>query len=255
MDDISALLAVGSGPGALALVLGVLALVDSTSFGTLAIPVWLLLSPQRPRPSRVLVYLGAVAVAYLALGIALLLGADVVLQRFGDVIGSRPGLVVQLVVGVALFVVSFRFDSKRSARRRAELEAAGITPAPGRLVQWRAKALAASTVRPLLALAVGAVGIEAVSMVPYLAAIGILSSSGRPGALNVVYLAAYCVVMVLPALLLLAGRVGAARAVEPVLRRLDGWFARNAESLTGWAIGIAGFLVARHAGAALSALG
>ena len=43
--------------GALAL----LALVDSTSFGTLLIPTWLLLAPGRLRPGRILIYLATVS--------------------------------------------------------------------------------------------------------------------------------------------------------------------------------------------------
>ncbi|MEK8226362.1 GAP family protein [Oerskovia sp. M15] len=58
-------------------------------------------------------------------------------------------------------------------------------------------------------------------------------------------LAGYCVVMVLPALVLTAGRVLAARQVEPVLARLNGWMTRNAASTTAWVVGIVGFLVAR----------
>src|SRR5690606_13354204 len=44
--------------------LAVLALIDSTSFGTLLIPLWLLLSPGRPSPHRVLLFLGTVAAFY-----------------------------------------------------------------------------------------------------------------------------------------------------------------------------------------------
>ena len=58
-----------------------LALVDSTSFGTLLIPVWLLLAPGRTRWGRVLLYLGTVAVFYLALGVALSAGAGPLLPE------------------------------------------------------------------------------------------------------------------------------------------------------------------------------
>ena len=49
----------------------VLALIDSTSFGTLLIPLWFLLVPGRVRAHRVLVFLGTVAAFYLGVGIAL----------------------------------------------------------------------------------------------------------------------------------------------------------------------------------------
>ena len=39
----------------------VLALVDSTSFGTLLIPIWLMLAPGRLKAGRILVFLATVA--------------------------------------------------------------------------------------------------------------------------------------------------------------------------------------------------
>jgi hypothetical protein len=53
--------------------------------------------------------------------------------------------------------------------------------------------------------------------------------------------------MVLPALVLLAARLVARNAVEPVLRRINDWMVKNAASTTGWVLGIVGFLVARDA--------
>ncbi|MCP9786755.1 hypothetical protein [Cyanobium sp. N5-Cardenillas] len=38
-----------------------LALIDSTSFGTLLIPLWLMLVPGRPRSGRIVLFLGTVA--------------------------------------------------------------------------------------------------------------------------------------------------------------------------------------------------
>ncbi|MBN0039067.1 GAP family protein [Cellulosimicrobium cellulans] len=263
-------------------VLVVLALIDSTSFGTLLIPVWLLLAPGRLRAGRVLVYLGTVAAFYLAVGIVVLLGAGAFLDRFGDALDTRAAAIVQLLLGIGLFALSFRFDSKRAARRDARAAAvapasvgaptdvpggptspaAGTTsaPRPGRLTRWRERALGieadadgAGAVRtrpsvlPLMGLALGAVALEVGTMLPYLAAIGLLTTSdvGWPATGGI--LAAYCVVMIAPALLLLLGRVVAARAVDPLLRRLDAWLTRNATDMTGWVLGILGVLLALDA--------
>ncbi|PRZ09335.1 Sap-like sulfolipid-1-addressing protein [Isoptericola sp. CG 20/1183] len=231
---------------AMAGVLVVLALVDSTSFGTLLVPVWLLLAPGRVRSGRVLAYLGTVAVAYLLIGVAVLLGAGVVLARFGDVLESRPVLLAQLVLGVGLLALSFRFDGKRSARRA---EAAGGRP--GRLARWRGRALGldpgSSSVLPLMGLALGAVTLEAATMLPYLAAIGLLTASDLATPVTVGILALYCVVMVLPALLLLGGRLVAARWIDPLLRRLERWLSKNAAEMTGWVLGVVGVLLALDA--------
>ena len=61
-------------------VLAVLALIDSTSFGTLLIPIWLMLAPGRLRPGRMLLYLGTIYGFYLILGILLALGASAIVE-------------------------------------------------------------------------------------------------------------------------------------------------------------------------------
>ena len=48
-----------------------LALIDATSFGTLLIPVWFLITPGRIRATRVLVFLGTIAAFYWVLGLLL----------------------------------------------------------------------------------------------------------------------------------------------------------------------------------------
>lgn len=238
----------GVGPGAAA-TLAALALIDSTSFGTLLIPVWLLLAPGPVRPGRVLVYLGTVAGFYLGVGVVLLLGASAFLERYGGLLDTRGAAVAQLVAGAGLFALSFRFDGKRAAARRTA-EQAGAAPR-GRLTRWRERALgldgARASLLPIVGLALGATSIEVATMLPYLAAIGIVTASGLPGPLSAAVLTAYCVVMVLPALVLLAGRALAARTVEPVLRRLDGWLSRNAVEMTGWVLGVLGVLLALDA--------
>lgn len=280
--DLDAVGGPGLGLAAMAGVLVVLALIDSTSFGTLLIPVWLLLAPGRLRAGRVLVYLGTVAAFYLAVGIVVLLGAGAFLDRFGDALDTRAAAIVQLLLGIGLFALSFRFDSKRAAKRDARAAAAApatvgarpsvpgdapggerettSAPRPGRLSRWRERALGIEadaagaggvrtrpSVMPLMGLALGAVAIEVGTMLPYLAAIGLLTTSdvGWPATGGI--LAAYCVVMVAPALLLLLGRLVAARAVDPLLRRLDAWLTRNATDMTGWVLGILGVLLALNA--------
>ncbi|WP_277207608.1 GAP family protein [Isoptericola croceus] len=239
-------------------VLAVLALIDSTSFGTLLVPVWLLLAPGRPRAGRMLLYLGTVAGAYLVIGVAIMLGAGVLLDRFDGALDSRPVVLAQLAVGVGLFVLSFRFDGKRAARREAS---AGR---PSRLVRWRERAMGVEladgvpavggppgatavssgrSVLPLLGLAVGAVLLEVATMLPYLAGIGLITAAELPAPAPLGLLAAYCLVMILPALVLLAGRLLAARQIDPLLRRLEGWLTRNAAEMTGWVLGIVGVLL------------
>ncbi|MFK3984864.1 GAP family protein [Micromonospora sp. NPDC050397] len=213
-----------------------LALIDSTSFGTLLIPIWMMLAPGRLRASRLLVFLATVAIFYLVLGIALTAGVLAFLDDLQPVLSSGPFQVAQLVLGVALFALSFRFNKKRSGGE------------PGRLLRWRERAMSGEgSPRALIALALAAVTLEAATMLPYLAAIGLLSAAdlGLPG--TVAVLGGYCLVMILPALLLLGLRLVAANVVQPVLVWVNGWMTRNAAETTGWILGIAGFLLAANA--------
>ena len=188
-----------------------LALIDSTSIGTLVIPVWLLLSAARPPVPRLLGYLATIAGFYLA-------------------------------VGVGLFALSWRYDSGRR-RKRGE---------PDRATRWRARVLHdPDASRGLTRLALTAGALELLTMLPYLAAVGLLASAGLSPVWYLPLLAGYCVVMVLPALVLVGLRVAVQDRLESPLRRLDSFMSRHADSAIGWVMAIAGILVVRDAAARL----
>ena len=213
--------------------LAVLALIDSTSFGTLLIPIWLLMHPGGIRAGRVLVFLGTVAVFYFAVGVAIELGADAVLPQISRVLDTRPAAWAELVLGVALFFLSFRLDRKHQ-------RAGG-----GRLLRWRERALTDGRVAGLAGLALAAAAAEVTTMLPYLAAIGLLTTSELAAGSIALVMAGYCLLMVLPALLLLAVRLTAGDGITPLLTRIGDWMARS--NALSWIVGIVGFLLARDA--------
>ncbi|MEE2522106.1 GAP family protein [Pseudarthrobacter sp. J75] len=223
--------------------LAVLALIDSTSFGTLLIPVWLMLAPGRLRYSRVLIYLLTVALFYLVLGAVLLTIATAWLPEIAAFASTTPFLWAQLIVGAGLLIGSFFMGGRRAKRR-----------GPGRLARWRERAVsdAGSTdgqgsLGSLMALGVTAAGVEVASMLPYLLAIGLLSTSEFTGGSGLLVLVGYCVVMVLPALVLLLARSLMSGWIERGLARISSWMERNAAETTAWIVGILGFLLARSA--------
>lgn len=228
--------------------LALLALIDSTSFGTLLIPVLLLTMPGRIRVGRMLLYLATVAVFYLVVGMLLVLGVGAVWEPVTDFLDRPIGLGMLFVLGAGLLVGSFFIDSKRARARR---EARG----GGRFSRWRERAIGTESGSPvgLMVLALGAAGLEVATMLPYLAAIGMITAAGFSLPATTATLAGYCVVMVLPALALLAVRVLAGSAVEGGLRRFGDWMAKHAASTTAWVVGIVGFLLARDAGVRLAA--
>ncbi|MFD2793028.1 GAP family protein [Promicromonospora vindobonensis] len=263
MDFLSAELAGAALIGALA----VLALIDSTSFGTLLIPVWLLMSPGRVRVGRMLLYLGSIAGFYALVGLAILLGAGALSDTLSTLSSNRAFLIVQLVVGVGLFAWSFKLEPvggrKRTEPTAAAMPSGAPTPGaagaagdtaaepvrPGRLSRWRERVLSSESGSgsALALLAIGAGLVEVASMLPYLAALGLIGTQGPDWPTSGLWVLGYCLVMIAPALVLLAARVFAARLVERPLGRLDRWLTKNAASTTAWVVGIVGFLVARDA--------
>lgn len=218
--------------------LAALALIDSTSIGTLVVPVWLLLSPRRPPARRLFVYLGAIACFYLAVGLVLLLLAQIGLDSVSEVADHPALLWAQLAVGVGLFALCWRYDSGRR-RRRGE---------PDRAARWRDRALEGEqSSAALLRLALIAGALELLTMLPYLAAIGLLAAANLPPVQYVPALVGYCAVMILPAATLTGLRGVLHSRLEPPLRRVDGFLSRHADSAIGWVMGIAGFLIARDA--------
>jgi len=212
-----------------------LALIDSTSIGTLFIPIWLLLAPGEVRPTRFLGYLGTIAACYLVIGVVLVVGGTHLAAAVGPVSASRPLLIAQLVVGVTLFAASFWVEKRKSVATAA-------------IFRWRDRAVSgASGPGALTRLALLAVLAEIATMLPYLGAIGLMATAGLSGWAISALLAGYCVVMILPALALFALRTFGAGWIDKVLERLNIWMLSKGSGMLAWVLGIAGFLVARDA--------
>ncbi|SDR82797.1 Sap, sulfolipid-1-addressing protein [Friedmanniella luteola] len=229
----------------LAALLG-LALVDSTSFGTLVLPLMMLLSP-RVRTRNVVVHLGVLAVFYLGVGVLLMLGAEAAVAVVGPLLESRVARAAQLALGVALVVLSFVLDPRMAAKRRARR---GLPPR--RPSAWRRRALGADATLPVVvgvALLAGAV--EVASMLPYLGAVGLIVTAGVGRATQLAVLAGYVAVMVAPALVLLAVRRAGGRRLEPRLARLEAWLTTRTAGASAWVVGVIGVLVGLDAVGAL----
>ncbi len=227
--------------------LALLALVDSTSFGTLVLPMLLLAQPQL-RHAQLAVYVLTISAFYYLLGLVLLLAGDAVRARWdqwGAALESTPAYVVQVVIGAALVALSYAIDPKyahvvgRFRRRRAAGEEGA-----GRQGRWRSRLLGESASLGLTAsVALSAGLVEAASMLPYLAAIAMITTAGLPLAGSAAVLAGYVAVMTLPVLVLWGLRTVARDAVEPRLQRLSAWLAARSGSALAWTVGIVGVVL------------
>lgn len=92
----------------------ILALIDSTSFGTLLIPVWLLMTSERVRVDRFFIYLFTVVGCYFLFGLVIMFGADLFLNRYESLLESKQLIVGQLILGILLLIISQLMDSKKA---------------------------------------------------------------------------------------------------------------------------------------------
>lgn len=237
----------GVAPAALLGALAVLALLDSTSFGTLLIPLWLLMAPGRVRVGRLLGYLGVVAGTYAVIGVVLLACLSLFGERlisWVDAARASPvAQVLQLVLAAGLILWSLRLDpmtrAGKEARRRRE-EARGTAE---RMARFRARAVGADGATgpgPLLALAGTAVILELPTLVPYLAGIGLVAGQGPGWPAGSPMILFYCAVMIAPALVLLLARVVAHRLIAAPLERLEAWLSRHANATIALILFLAG---------------
>ncbi|WP_295656298.1 GAP family protein [uncultured Nocardioides sp.] len=226
-----------------------LALVDSTSMGTLVLPLVLLVAP-RVHVGRYLVFLATVAGFYAAIGLALVAGADRLLELGRDLGDVQALRWAQLALGVTLLVVGVLGDPRRWWRRGTAGPAA--VEQPRREDAWRARLMGQdASYRAVAGVGVLAALVEVASMVPFLAAVGIITAADLPAVGWVPVVLGYCLVMVLPALVLLGVRLGLDRQLHGRLERLAGWLDRRSSGAGLWVVAIVGLLLAGDAASAL----
>jgi hypothetical protein len=225
-----------------------LALIDSTSMGTLLIPLWMMLSPTL-RPSRVFAYVGTVAGFYFAVGVVLVLGATTAQRMLTGAGESDAVSWIQLSAGAGLFALSFWYEPKRMAKRRLRRNR------PDPVQRWRERVTGESaSPGAAAALGIAAAGLEVMTMLPYLAAVGLVTAADPSPAVWVPVLLGYVVVMVLPALVLLAVRAATIDRLRPWLQRFSDWMSKHAAGGFSWALAIIGVLLALDAAQRLSLL-
>jgi cytochrome c biogenesis protein CcdA len=216
-----------------------LALLDTLSPATIGISIYLLLTAG-PRTGRLLVgYLVTVALFYFCLGTALMAGLGTVVDSFGDALDSRTAYLVQAGVGAALFIGCwFVPTTKKTAD---DGDGGGWAGRPER------RAGRAQTVPAMVGLGVTTGLLEAATALPYLAAIGLMTSAGLNPAQWAPLLAGYTLIMVLPGVaLFLVWRVAGER-VRARFERFRDWLRANSGETLAWIMGIAGVMLASDA--------
>ncbi len=193
-------------------------------------------------------FLGTVAAFYLLLGMALLLGASMLLDVLQGAEDSQPLRIAQLGAGIGLMALGARMEpwtkaaKERHAARRAAKQA---RTGPSLSVRMRGYATDPSApVGAVVVFALTAAVIEAASMIPYLAAICLLTASELSLLGRGVVLFGYCLVMITPAFLLLVARLFLHDYVSPVLKKLETLLSRHTNGAMAWVVFLVGLYLA-----------
>jgi len=166
-----------------------LALLDSLSFASIVVTIFLLLSNVY-RPDRIMVYLLTVAAFYVLLGIALMNGAGAMFEFWLSGWKERAVIsYIQLLLGAVLVLIGVWLDKKPKGRSN-KLER--IKPQ--------------DTYSSMMKLGITVSMIEAATMFPFLSAIGLMTTRRLEVYEWMPMLAAYCAVMIAPPCLLLTLR-------------------------------------------------
>lgn len=249
------------------LTLFILALIDATSIGTLIIPIWLLLrSEYRRAIPRVIAYLAILAFFYAVVGLLLRSGWDLGAALIPEGFFQQPALrLLGLVLGAGMIIWALTY--KTDAQKEAALAKTGAkTGAATDAGVPRTQADPTTTVQPdvpknlrgllagaldtkfgVLVLALVAGVLELPTMLPYLGAMTVLKNSGWAEPTQLIALGLYCLVMILPALLLVGVRALAGERLDGWLQRVGVKLGRYAQETLGWVVGIAGYLLIRSA--------
>ena len=266
------------------LALAGLALVDSLSVGTLVIPIALIIMWRRVRVGLMGVYLATIGGAYCGLGIALLFGFNAAVQRLSGVTKSDwfPWVTLLLGVGLFIFGVAAPNPKKPTAEGSSSAEHAplvsvdataaatvnaSINSAPNGAVatlpdvdvrEGRASRLARGaslSVGGMVALAMGAAVVEAATMLPYLGAMGIIQSMQLGMSSKIALIVVYCVVMILPAVLVSVFAGLAGPTIFPRLERATRRLEYEAKVTLLWIAAIVGVYMAYRGAVQLGLMG
>lgn len=198
-----------------------LAVVDSINPSALVVVLWWLARPGAT--PRLLSYIAGILVAYLSLGIALMLGAGAVVRRFGDSLDHPVVLALQLAIGVSLLAYGVFAPKPKVAADDHQRE-----PRVGGLLG-------------MMLLGITITVVELTTALPYFAAIALMTTAELPATRWLPLLLVYNLLFIAPPLLLVALNAAFGRHLQG---RFAHWRVRlqtGAREAGLWVIAIAGF--------------
>ncbi|SFK12384.1 MULTISPECIES: GAP family protein [unclassified Bacillus (in: firmicutes)] len=199
--------------------LGGLALLDTLSPTIIGVTLYLILTDNENLITRLSSYLITVMILYFSLGIIMILGLDYITDAFSNVFQNRR---VLFIIGAILFVGSY-FIPINKKNNIPKPKTQGIFS--------------------IIIIGIVTFFIEAGIALPYLAAIGMLSTTNIPFYNKLSIIAAYNFIMILPALFILLGYKLCGIRINSRLVNLRNKISANTNTALSWIICIVGVIL------------
>jgi cytochrome c biogenesis protein CcdA len=195
-----------------------LALVDSINPSAIVVTLYLLSGGRGA--AQIVVYIAAIFLTYLTLGVMMMSGIDALLPSLGTMGSGRLGFIVQGLIGLAMLLYAIRAPTTAKSAPRVEPSA--------------------SSFAALAILGVTVTTMELPTAVPYFAAIALLTTADVPMAQWLPLLVLYNAIFVLPPVLLLAGHIVFGRRVDARYADLRERLQAGARTTMLWIFGLVG---------------
>lgn len=209
-----------------------LALADSTSIGTLAIPVWLLMR-SRFQIRRILLYLSVVAGFYWSVSLMLLASTRHMAIAAHGFHLSQSWSWIQIAIGAIVLVIGFWIDRPSQSN----------TKSPSRTQRWRNRALRLDDDRSVIGLGLTASLMELATMVPLLTAIGMLKRSDMSVVASGLAVTGYVALMMFPAGVLVLARMAFGERMTKILATIRQQLEVHAHAITATVLMAVGSLI------------
>ncbi|MGE7945494.1 GAP family protein [Lysinibacillus sp. NPDC093688] len=202
--------------------LGGLALLDTISPTIIGVTLFLVLTDNRNLTSRLLAYLLTVGLLYFSLGIVMMLGLNFIIEAFSNIFQNKIVSWVIFIVGVILFTASFFIPANKKSN----------IPKPK-----------TQSIFSIIIIGITTFIIEAGMALPYFAAIGLLTTINMPFHQWLPIIAAYNIIMVLPALFIFLGYKLFGKWINPTLVNLRNKITSSSSSALSWMMCIVGVIL------------
>ena len=199
-----------------------LAVIDCINPSAIVVTLYLLSTAGSRALVQVMVYVGAIFITYLLLGVMLVLGIGSLLPSLGGVLSGRAGFILQSLVGLALLAYSLTASTNR--------ESSPVVP----------RRPSSSSYAALVMLGVTVTAMELPTAIPYFAAIALISEAALPIRVWAPLLVLYNVIFVLPPIALLLGHLFLQRRLADSYAALRQRLESGARETMLWVAGLVG---------------